>query len=100
LKVPSHLKARLAATAGQRLTLGIRPEAVRIANGVDDYSFATAVDVLEPLGNEILLNFRAGGVPMVARVDPGVRVKAHENIRLALDPERLHFFDAKTENAI
>jgi multiple sugar transport system ATP-binding protein len=100
LKVPSHLKARLAPAAGQRLTLGIRPEAVRIANGVDDYSFATAVDVLEPLGNEILLNFRAGGVPMVARVDPGVRVKAHESIQLALDPERLHFFDAKTEAAI
>jgi len=100
LKVPAHLKARLSATAGQRLTLGVRPEAVRIANGAGDYSFATAVDVLEPLGNEILLNFRAGGVPMVARVDPGVRVKAHENIQLALDPERLHFFDAKTENAI
>jgi len=100
LKVPSHLTARLGASVGQRLTLGIRPEAIRIANGADDYSFTSAVDVLEPLGNEILLNFRAGGVPMVARVDPGVRVKAHENIRLALDPERLHFFDAKTENAI
>jgi hypothetical protein len=37
---------------------------------------------------------------MVARVDPGVRVKAHESIRLAPDPERLHFFDAKTETAI
>jgi len=85
---------------GQRLTLGVRPEALRIANGADPCSFATSVDVLEPLGNEILLNFRAGGVPMVARVDPGVRVKAHDNIRLALDPERLHFFDAKTEAAI
>jgi hypothetical protein len=37
---------------------------------------------------------------MVARVDPGVRVKAHENVRFALDSERLHFFDAKTEAAI
>jgi hypothetical protein len=27
-------------------------------------------------------------------------VKAHENIRFALDPGRLHFFDAKTEAAI
>ncbi|MNC96430.1 TOBE domain protein [compost metagenome] len=73
---------------------------MRIANGSDPHTFATAVDVLEPLGNEILLNFRAGGVPMVARVDPGVRVKAHENVRFSLDAERLHFFDAKTEAAI
>jgi multiple sugar transport system ATP-binding protein len=96
LPAPERIRSR----GGQRLTLGMRPEALQIANGAADCSFATAVDVLEPLGNEILLNFRAGGVPMVARVDPGVRVKAHENIRLALDPERLHFFDAKTEAAI
>jgi hypothetical protein len=36
----------------------------------------------------------------VARVDPGVRVKAHENIRLAVDPERMHFFEQGSENAL
>jgi len=96
LQIPERLRAH----GGKRLTLGVRPEALRMANGSDQHSFATTVDVVEPLGNEILLNFRAGGVPMVARVDPGVRVKAHENIRFALDPERLHFFDTKTEAAI
>jgi multiple sugar transport system ATP-binding protein len=58
------------------------------------------VDVVEPLGNEILLNFRAGGVAMVARVDPGVRVKMNDSIRLAFDPQRLHFFDATSEAAL
>jgi multiple sugar transport system ATP-binding protein len=96
LKVPQRMRSH----GGKQLTLGMRPEALRIANGAEEHGFATTVDVLEPLGNEILLNFRAGGVPMVARVDPGVRVKAHESIRLALDPERLHFFDAGTEDAI
>jgi multiple sugar transport system ATP-binding protein len=96
LKVPSHVSGHI----GQRVTLGVRPEALRLANGADDHTIATAVDVVEPLGNEILLNFRAGGVPMVARVDPSVRVKAHESIHFALDPQRLHFFDAKTENAL
>jgi multiple sugar transport system ATP-binding protein len=97
IRIPSHLATRI---AQKRLTLGVRPEALRLANGVDDYSFATAVDVVEPLGNEILLNFRAGGVPMVARVDPGVSVKAHDNVRFALDPARMHFFDAQSEAAI
>jgi multiple sugar transport system ATP-binding protein len=98
IRVPRQFSSRM--PSGGRLTLGVRPEAVTLANGADDYSFNTAIDVVEPLGNEILLNFRAGGVPMVARVDPSVRVKAHENIRFALDPERLHFFDAKTEAAL
>jgi multiple sugar transport system ATP-binding protein len=56
--------------------------------------------VVEPLGNEILVNFRAGGALMVARVDPAVRVKAHESIRLALDPQRLHLFDEASGTAI
>jgi len=56
--------------------------------------------VVEPLGNEILINFRAGGAAMVTRVDPSIRVKAHQNIRLALDQERVHFFDDKSGAAI
>jgi len=97
VKIPSQFAGRI---AHKRLTLGVRPEALRLANGVDDYSFATEVDVVEPLGNEILLNFRAGGVPMVARVDPGTHVAAHDAVRFALDPARLHFFDAETEAAL
>src|SRR5262245_11542931 len=96
LQVPERLRAQ----GGERMTVGVRPEALRIANGVDEHGFATKVDVVEPLGNEILLNFRAGGAPMVARVDPGVRVKAHDSVRFAVDPERLHFFDAASENAL
>ncbi len=98
IRVPQEFSSRI--QAGKRLTLGVRPEALRLANGSDEYDFETAVDVVEPLGNEILLNFRAGGVPMVARVDPAVRVKAHDNIRFSLDPQRLHFFDAGSEAAI
>jgi len=96
LQVPERIRSR----SGQRVTLGVRPEALRMANGSDEDSFATTVDVVEPLGNEILLNFRAGGVPMVARVDPAVRVKMNDSIRLAFDPQRLHFFDAASEAAL
>jgi multiple sugar transport system ATP-binding protein len=96
LRVPERIRSR----SGQRVTLGVRPEALRIANGSDPDSFTTTVDVVEPLGNEILLNFRAGGVPMVARVDPGVRVKMNDSIQLAFDPQRLHFFDAASEAAL
>ena len=102
LKVPPQHAERVRAQAAKRLVLGVRPEALHVANAGDpaEYTFDTAVDVVEPLGNEILLNFRAGGAPMVARVDPAVRVKAHEGIRVALDPERVHFFDEASGAAI
>jgi len=98
LLVPERVRAQ----SGRRLTLGVRPEALRLVNGVDAGAsgLTSRIDVMEPLGNEILLNFRAGGAPMVARVDPGVQVKAHEGVRFAVDPERLHFFDAVSEAAL
>jgi len=37
---------------------------------------------------------------MVARVEPTLRLKVHDPVRLALNPERLHFFDTKTQLSI
>ncbi len=102
LKVPAQLVERVRAHAGRQVTLGVRPEALHPATGADpaECCFDTAVDVVEPLGNEILVNFRAGGAPMVARVDPAMRVKPLQGIRLALDPARVHFFDGNSDAAI
>ena len=115
--LPGYSKADFSADFGAGLTValvalplamafgiasGVRPEALHLASGADhaDFCFDTAVDVVEPLGNEILINFRAGGAAMVTRVDPAVRVKSHQNIRVALDPGRVHFFDEKSGAAI
>ena len=102
LRVPPAKAERVRAYSGQRVILGMRPEALRLANGGDsaDYSFDSMVEVVEPLGAEILLNVRAGGAPIVARVEPSTRVNVQEKVRLALDPARVHFFDASTEAAI
>jgi multiple sugar transport system ATP-binding protein len=101
IRVPLRKAEALARHAGANVVLGVRPEALRPANAdPSDYAFDSTVEVVEPLGNEILLDVRAGSHLIVARVDPGVRVKVRDAVRLAIDPERLHFFDAKTEAAI
>jgi len=102
VKVPPASAGRLGPYKGQRVTLGIRPEDLRVATGADsaDYSFDTVVEVVEPLGSEILLDLKAGPNVIVARVDPTVRVKHQDKMRLSLHPERVHFFDNKTELAI
>ena len=102
MAVPPARAAALRPYKGQGVTLGVRPEDLHVASGADgnDRSFNAVVDVVEPLGSEILLDVRVGPSAMVARVDPTVRVKVHETIRLALDPERMQFFDPKTELAV
>ena len=102
LSVPAAKTAALRPYKGQQVALGVRPEDVHVAGGADPahYSFDAAVEVVEPLGSEILLDVRIGRGTIVARVEPNVRVKIHETVKLAVNADRLHFFDAKTEQAI
>src|SRR2546425_3618838 len=102
LAIPPVNASQLGPYKGQRVTLGIRPEDLHIAAGGDQagYVFDAVVDVVEPLGSEILLDLKAGPNVIVARVEPTVRVKVKDSIRLAVNPDRLHFFDPKTEHAI
>jgi len=100
--LPGELATRARARSGHKATLGIRPEDIHVATAADapEYCFEAAVEVVEQLGSEILLDMRAGPALMVASVDPTLRVRAHDKLKLALKPERLHLFDAETEAAI
>src|SRR5436305_3557081 len=101
VRVPPQKAERLRGHAGQRVVVGLRPETLRPATAADsDYAFDATIDVVEPLGSEILLDVRVGDSPVVARVDPGLRFSARERVRLAFDPARVHFFDATSEAAI
>jgi len=102
IEVPGGLADRLRGHVGRQLTLGIRPEDLHVARDADPagLTFPSKIEVVEQLGSEILLDVRVGDDTMVAAVDPTVRAKVAETLRLAINPERLHFFDAKTEAAI
>jgi multiple sugar transport system ATP-binding protein len=102
VSVPPAQKAALERHKGKSVILGVRPEDIREATPSDppSYRLDAVVEVVEPLGNEILLDVRVGKNPLVARVPPTSRVKIHEQVPLALNAERLHFFDTQTEQAI
>jgi multiple sugar transport system ATP-binding protein len=102
LKVPDPCVGKLRSYVGGELWLGIRPEDLRVAPGADGnpMSFDVVVEVVERLGSETLLDVKAGPCPMVAAVEADVHAKIRDSLRLSPNPERLHFFDIKTEAAI
>src|SRR5256885_11325834 len=102
IKVPADRSERLRPYKGQDITLGIRPEDLTVATASDsaDLCFDAAVEVVEMLGSEIILDMKVGDGMMVASVEPTTKVKLHDTLRLAMRPSRLHVFDAKTEAAI
>jgi multiple sugar transport system ATP-binding protein len=102
IEVPAPHIERLRPHIGRQLTIGIRPEDLHIAGDADaaGLTFSSRVEVVEQLGSEVLLDVRVGDDTMVAAVDPGVRAKTQDTLRLAVNPGRLHFFDAQNEKAI
>jgi multiple sugar transport system ATP-binding protein len=58
------------------------------------------IEVIEQLGSEILLDMKVGSDVMVASVEPDVRVKVRDKLRIAISPSRLHVFDATSGAAI
>ena len=102
IDVPAEIGLRLSPYAGRDVTMGIRPEDVRVANGSDPAGlcFDAVVEVVEKLGSEILLDLQVGDQTMVAAVDPTVRAKRGDKLRFALRPDRLHFFDTTSQAAI
>ena len=102
IEVPSTHAERLRPHVGQQVTVGIRPEDLHLAGDADPagLTFNSKVEVVEQLGSEILLDVRVGEETMVAAVDPTTRAKVQDTLRLAVNPARLHFFDARTERAI
>src|SRR6478672_1305129 len=102
IKAPPGCANRLGRYVGQEVTLGIRPEDLHVASAADptDLGFDVVVEVVEKLGSEILLDVAAGPDTMVASVEPSIRANIHDRMRLALNAERLHFFDMQSEVAI
>jgi multiple sugar transport system ATP-binding protein len=95
IRLPIPRQARV--TEGQAVTLGMRPEHFEIE---DQSSLKCVVDVLEPLGREILLHGKLGQTPVC--VAPGRRsaIKAGQVIGLSFDPDRACLFDSLSERSL
>jgi multiple sugar transport system ATP-binding protein len=128
LTLPAGRHAALAAAKGRKLVVGIRPEHLTVGEGQgagEHTTLAAHVELVELLGNESLVHFAtdasrvrstggawtadatahgeivgASAAEGVARVDPRVPVAPGDRIALAVDMDRVHFFDAETGETI
>ena len=102
IRLPEEIAQRLRGHGSRDITLGIRPDDLTVATAADpaDLCFDATIEVIEQLGSEIVLDTKVGDSVMVASIEPNVKVKVHDKLRLAMRPSRLHVFDSKTEAAI
>jgi multiple sugar transport system ATP-binding protein len=83
---------------GDSVTLGVRPEDLRIADGAgstgEGRCIDAAVQVVEPMGSDNFLSLDVGiGEEWIARVDPSYAPEERTSIQVAFDYDALNLFD-------
>ena len=99
--LPAHYREGVGATSGKKFTLGIRPEHLNVVPG-DGQTAAvqTTADVVEYLGNEVLLHAMVAGVDVVALVGREHHVRPGDVISLHIPLDQFHLFHADSDLAV
>lgn len=105
VEVPeSKVVPELADYVDKEVIMGIRPESVHdeemYLSNASTGVIECDVDITEMMGAETYLYLTCEGIPLTARVSPRSTAKAHDRIKVAIDPNKIHLFDKDTEKTI
>ena len=88
----------------KEVILGIRPENIHdeemFLSTAKTGMIEATVDVTEMLGAETFLYLACEGIPLTARVAPRCTARPQDTVKLALDPNKIHLFDASDEHSL
>jgi multiple sugar transport system ATP-binding protein len=87
---------------GCQVVIGVRPEDVHVSSSdrSEPGSARAEVFIVEPLGDETLIDLNLGDTKLRARAGPATMWGEGDVVSVRLDPNRLHVFDAVTEEAL
>ncbi len=97
-------KVKDAGCVDKEVVLGIRPEDMHdeeaFLNSSPESVINVHVDVTEMMGAETYLYLKVDDTPFTARVNPRSTAQAGDDIKIALDLNKIHLFDKETEVAL
>ena len=90
--------------AGQEVILGIRPEDFHDKRyqpaGIVPYELEANVEVVEQMGNEVVVYLNEKGASFIARMDPRTDAEIGDRIEIAVNIDNLHLFDANSKESL
>ena len=90
--VPLSSEMTAKASAGRKVTAGVRPEHFAYASGSKS-GFAAEVELVEQMGAQTLLLCKAGLASLRALIDRDDKVRSGDGVRLQAAADNVHVFD-------
>jgi multiple sugar transport system ATP-binding protein len=87
------------AKANAKLVVGVRPEHL-LENSAGALRLNVKVEVVEPLGDQLLVHGSVAGASVVFKLEPHRTVQMGQELVVSVDATRLHLFDAATEQRL
>jgi multiple sugar transport system ATP-binding protein len=99
--VPPSMGNLYKSYSGKKIVFGIRPEDIHDIDyqpgGITPALIEANVDVVEQMGNEMILYLEEGGKTFIARTDPRTQARVGQRMGIAINTDNMHLFDADTE---
>lgn len=100
LKIPERIYKTLQEYDSTEVTFGVRPEDILARDIPEDAAVEAQVEVVEPLGSEIILYLTVGGQTLVGKVDSDINPETNTSLLIGFNMSRCHFFDTKRGQTI
>jgi multiple sugar transport system ATP-binding protein len=104
ISLSNEYSAKLIHFVNKPVWMGIRPEDIYDAKNISSRHISAKMnvklEVVEPMGNEILLYFHVDNEKFVMRIPAREKPKAGSLMEIFFDTCKLHFFDPDNENTI
>ena len=101
VQVPSAKVEMYKSSLGKQVVFGIRPEDIHDAEllpaNITPAYVDAHVDVVEQMGNEMILYLVVEGKTFIARTDPRTRAVTGNALRIAFNMDNVHLFDRDSE---
>jgi ABC-type sugar transport system ATPase subunit len=91
---------RPAASAVDRVVVGIRPERLSLSGSGNDVALSGEVAMREVLGAEVVLHVESPAGPLTVRTDAGAAPRPGDTVQVWLDPKSIHLFDRGSEERL